>query len=495
MANKKPTQSEIDGVQYRRAKLWQIMCYACNALVGMSVYSLIGLASYSASIGFGITTAVVGIILTCTRIFDGLTDPLLAFVYDKINTRFGKIRPLLLAGWVIQSIGLLLMFSWGAGKATGALGVVLFTLFYMIYVIGYTTTNMTAQTIPALLTNDPRQRPTVGVWTTALNYAVPMALSIVLNVVLLPKFGGTYNLEFLNAACLLVLSISFVGTLIVCVGVSPIDKPESFAGLTKKQEPLKLKDMVGVIKGNRALQCYIVANASDKIAQQTASQAIIGTLLFGIVIGNMGLSTILTMIGMLPSIVFAIFGARYAGKHGSKEAMVTWTKVCLVIAAVMIVFFVAINPTDIAKMMSPMMIGYTVLNLILNGCMMCVTTASNSFMADVIDVELDRSGRYVPAVVTGTYSFVDKMVSSLSATIAAGSVALIGYTTTMPQPGDPSTPAVFWLTMGIKYVLPMLGWVCTLVAMRYCTMDKSEMVNVQKRIAEKKAAILAQSTT
>ena len=57
MFKKKPTASEIDGVQYRRAKLWQIICYACNGLVGMSVYSLIGMASYSASIGYGITTA------------------------------------------------------------------------------------------------------------------------------------------------------------------------------------------------------------------------------------------------------------------------------------------------------------------------------------------------------------------------------------------------------------------------------------------------------
>ena len=44
---RKPTQSEIDGVQYRRAKLWQIILYSCNAFVGMSVYSLIGYANYA----------------------------------------------------------------------------------------------------------------------------------------------------------------------------------------------------------------------------------------------------------------------------------------------------------------------------------------------------------------------------------------------------------------------------------------------------------------
>ena len=56
---RKPTQSEIDGVQYRRAKLWQIILYACNALCGLTVYSLIGQASYAASIGFGISTMAV----------------------------------------------------------------------------------------------------------------------------------------------------------------------------------------------------------------------------------------------------------------------------------------------------------------------------------------------------------------------------------------------------------------------------------------------------
>lgn len=54
MAKEKLTQSEIDGVQYRRAKLWQIILIAFNAFNGMAMYFLIGLASYSASIGYGI---------------------------------------------------------------------------------------------------------------------------------------------------------------------------------------------------------------------------------------------------------------------------------------------------------------------------------------------------------------------------------------------------------------------------------------------------------
>ena len=51
-------------------------------------------------------------------------------------------------------------------------------------------------------------------------------------------------------------------------------------------------------------------------------------------IGNMGMSTILGMVSMLPAIIFAIFGAKYTGKHGSKKAIVDWTVVCMVLAAI-----------------------------------------------------------------------------------------------------------------------------------------------------------------
>ncbi len=120
-----------------------------------------------------------------------------------------------------------------------------------------------------------------------------MTLGIVFNVVLLPKFGGTINLEYLSAVCKLVIMISFIGLVLVCLGVSEFDKPENFEGLNVKKEPLKVKDMVAVLKENKPLQCYVAAAASDKIAQVTASQAVITTMMGGIIIGNMGLSSIL----------------------------------------------------------------------------------------------------------------------------------------------------------------------------------------------------------
>ena len=490
MAKEKLSASQADGVQYRRAKLWQIILVSLNALVGMSVYSLIGYASYSGNIGYGIATAVVTSIIGFSRILDGITDPLLAFVYDRVETRFGKLRVLYISGFLIEAVALLCMFNFLSSKGfDGAMGIVVFTLMYILYVIGYTITNMTAQTFGAIMTNDPKQRPTLGVWSTAFNYLVPMILTMVLTMVLLPMFGGEYNQGFLSAACWVCIGMGLVGCILVSIGISAYEKPEFYSGTTKDKERLKWKDMWDVLAHNRPLQCYIASNASDKIAQQTMTQAIINTMLNGILIGNMQIATMLTVISMIPSIFFAAFGAKYVGRHGSKKGVAFWTTTSMVIACLTFGFFLIIDPKQIGVMFSPAMIIYVLLTLLQNGSNMCITTANTSFMSDTIDYEMDRSGKYIPAVVTGTYSLIDKIVSSLGAVIAGGAAAIVGYTTTMPQPTDPLTPGIFWVTMAVKFGLPIVGWVITLVAMNFCPLTKEEMVNVQRRIAEKKAAI------
>ncbi len=488
MGQNKLIQSGSDGVQYRRARLWQIIMVASSGFVGMGFYCLIGLASYTASIGFGIATVAVGGILTFTRIFDAVTDPILAFIYDKVNTPFGKVRVLLASGWLVMVLATLMMFSWAAGKGHG---VIVFILLYILYIIGYTLYNMTGQTLFALMTNDPKQRPMLGVWSTIFNYVVPIALNMVYYVVLMPKYGG-FNLEFLSSVCWVTIAVSAIGLVFTCIGISEFDKTENFAGTTTKKEKLRLKDMMDVLRNNRPLQCYIASGASDKIAQQVASQSIISTMLGGIIIGDMSISTMLTTVSIIPSILFAFVGARYAGKHGNKKTIVTWTYMCIYVTCATILFFVFLHMGGRTRSIStamPLMILYVILTLAQNGTKMCVTTGNNAFMADVIDYELDRGGRYVPAVISGVYSLIDKLVSSVSALIATGAVALIGYRETMPQPTDELTGGIFWMTLVLMYGFPLLGWVVTLIAMRACALDKEEMVEVQRRIADKKATV------
>ncbi len=92
----------------------------------------------------------------------------------------------------------------------------------------------------------------------------------------------------------------------------------------------------------------------------------------------------------------------------------------------------------------------------------------------------------MPGMVGACYTFIEKLISSLGSTFTTLAVAMIGYTTVMPQMGDKTTVPLFYLTMALVYGMPVLGWMCNIIAMRFYELDKERMVEIQRSIAEKK---------
>ena len=101
--------------------------------------------------------------------------------------------------------------------------------------------------------------------------------------------------------------------------------------------------------------------------------------------------------------------------------------------------------------------------------------------ADVVDYEKDRSGKFIPAVVTATYSLIDRLVSSLATLITMGCVALIGYQSTMPQPNDPMTNGIKLLTIFLLYGFPIIGWIISIAAMKFSPLTKEKMAEIQAK--------------
>ena len=484
---RKLTASEVDGVQYRRAKTWHIALSQLNNGSAMIFYTLVGLMSYLQNAGYGIAVAVAGFILTGTRILDGVIDPFLAIIIDKVNLTFGKLRFFLLLGWLIRSAAVLLLFVWGSDKN---LGPAFFIAMYVIYIIGSSTNDIAGNMMGPVMTNDPRQRPTIQVWATIYAYLVPTVFSLISTVVILPKYGNQFTIPMLREVALVFVAASLVFQILAVIGISHADTPENFRHLTARsdEDDVSFKDMWQFLLKNRPFQRYTVAAVADKLAQQVGAQAVVGTLLFGILLGNIQLGTIMGLAAMLPSILFAIIGARYSGKHGAKAAMITWTWVCIAIAVLTVVVMLVVDTRAILASI-PLTIAFFGLRLLLNGSMMCVTTATGAMRADIVDHELDRSTKYLPGVVTATYNFIDQIVSSLGATITLGAVALIGYTAVMPQPTDAPSTAILWVTIFLLFVVPILGWIVTLVVMPGYALTREEMIEVQKRIVDKKAAL------
>ena len=74
---------------------------------------------------------------------------------------------------------------------------------------------------------------------------------------------------------------------------------------------------------------------------------------------------------------------------------------------------------------------------------------------------------------------------------SVSALTAIGYVSAQPQPGDPCTAPVYWMAMFLWMGLPILGWICTLIAMHWYPLTKEKMEEVEQtnaRIRAERAA-------
>lgn len=502
MENKKTggllNASQRDGVEYRKASIPQfIMGMAANG-TGVVFYLMIGFATMVATQGFGIATITAGVLLTACRIWDGITDPLIAAVYERMNPKHGKIRIFMASGWAVCSLGLLLLYCICAGRVDGILGIVMFVVSYFVYDIGYTLHGVGSGTISVALTNDPTQRSMTNAVGTMFAYGIPIVCTNLITFVVLPKYDNIYNLAMLSELTLWFMGLSFLLMVISCIGVRKADVPETFEALAtddkkkEKEEKVTLKEMFAVLKDNREMQMHIITGVSDKLAQQTAGQSVINILMNGVLIGSYVASTMVGNVTQIVSIAFAFIGGIFIAKWGSKKTTVVWSWISIGIAVGTVAFCLLLGGPDGMKQLGSFgipIIIWTLLTLAKTGSMMILSTTNGTRGADITDYEYMRSGNYMPAVVAATYAFIDKAVSSLGTVMATGCIALVGYVHTVPQMGDEATWPIFWMAMFLNFGMQIIGWIFNLIAMKFYSLDREKMVEVQKTIAERKKAM------
>ena len=75
-------------------------------------------------------------------------------------------------------------------------------------------------------------------------------------------------------------------------------------------------------------------------------------------------------------------------------------------------------------------------------------------------------------------SLVDKLVSSLSATVVGIAVSFIGLES-LPTQYDPYTPGMNWVVIVLFCIIPMVAWAATLIAMKGYTLTGEKMKEIQ----------------
>ena len=92
--------------------------------------------------------------------------------------------------------------------------------------------------------------------------------------------------------------------------------------------------------------------------------------------------------------------------------------------------------------------------------------------------ETYRSGNYIPGIMGTLFSLVDKLVSSLSATVVGIAVSFVGLQS-LPTQYDPYTPGMNVVVIVLFCAIPMVAWAATLIAMKGYSLTGEKMKEIQ----------------
>lgn len=165
----------------------------------------------------GVSAIAMGMILLAARIFDAFNDPVMGVIVARTRTPWGKFRPWLLAGTLLNAAVLYLMFS--APPSLEGSGLVAYgAAAYVVWGVTYTMMDIPYWSMIPAFTRSGKERE--GLSTLARSCAgVGSAIITIITMLCVPLLGkGNERLGFQRFALLIaVLFVIFI--LITCINI------------------------------------------------------------------------------------------------------------------------------------------------------------------------------------------------------------------------------------------------------------------------------------
>jgi len=104
----------------------------------------------------GIAPAVAGSLVFISKIYDGITDPVMGVISDRTTSRWGRRRPYLLLGGILAALSVIGLFSVHTVSFVSTQAWVLIML--LLAATAYTVFNVPYMSMPAEMVQDPYER-------------------------------------------------------------------------------------------------------------------------------------------------------------------------------------------------------------------------------------------------------------------------------------------------------------------------------------------------
>ena len=419
----------------------------------------------------GLSATFVGFILMIARVFDAANDPFMGVVVAKTNSRWGKFRPWIFTGTILNAFVLYALFA--APAVSGKALMIYFAVMYILWGVTYTMMDIPFWSmIPAVTstTKDRENLSVVGRTCAGVGYA----LINVFTVMAVSKLGGGIERTGFRLFALIIAILFVIFILFTCFTIR--EQKEENMQTTSVKEMFKalfnndqaIITVVTIVLINSAL--YITSNLliyffKYDIGGTTWKDA------YTLFTSVGGISQILGMMVVYPIL-------------RSKLSNTIIFKLGLCLAIFGYAFLLALCLLGYSSVLTMLMVP-GIMIFVSNGILTVLTTV---FLANTVDYGEVKTGHREESVIFSMQTFVVKAASGLAVFITGVSLDLIGLTSKDGLgEGIPTFSSPLLGLRLLMTILPMIGLVLALVLFtRKFILTDEKAEQIRKQLEEKK---------
>ncbi len=191
--------------------------------------------------------AGVGVIMVVARVWDAINDPMMGTIIDNTRSRWGKFKPYIISGALLNSIFIVLLFF--DFHLSEGMFLVVFAITYIMWGMTYTMNDISYWSMLPSLTVNPKEREKVSsLARIGANIGLFVVTAVVPIVSQMGRMVGTYRFIAIAVALLFIAC-----QVLVVVGVQ-----EKKNVITSAQSHTTLLGMVKIIAKNDQLLAIII---------------------------------------------------------------------------------------------------------------------------------------------------------------------------------------------------------------------------------------------
>ncbi len=394
----------------------------------------------------GVNAITMGVILMAARIFDAFNDPIMGVIVAKTRTRWGKFRPWLMIGTLLNAVVLYLMFS--APPALNGGGLVAYAaITYLLWGVTYTMMDIPYWSMIPAFTHSGRERENLS--TLARSCAgVGSAIITVITMKCVYALGKGNEQQGFKWFALIIAVLFIASILATCLNIREkstayIQSPsigQMFRSLLQNDQALTI--VLTIVLTNCSI--YITSNLVIYFFKYDFGGAYWynSYTLFNTFGGGMQILSMMLFYPLLRKIFSAI--------------RVFYISISMAVFGYILLLSLSfINMSSLALLLIPAFFIFSA-----SGILNVLTTI---FLANTVDYGEWKNHRRDESVIFSLQTFVVKLASGIAAMIASLCLAvfqLSSDTTQAVQTADHSSVVGLRMTMT---VLPAIGLVIAVV--------------------------------